>query len=139
MLKEGRLRHRITLQRPGMDQDPDTGDVVPGWEDVAEVWAEIAPLSVREYLAADAKQSEVTTRITIRYRDGITPDLRIYHAGKDKYYDIEGILPDPDSGLEYLTLACSEGVRHVPAPETFFVLYHGDYVTYNGDKVTYHP
>ncbi|HEM0058926.1 TPA: head-tail adaptor protein, partial [Escherichia coli] len=30
---------------------------------------------------------------------------------RGKLYSIEGILPDPDSGLEYLTLACSEGVK----------------------------
>jgi len=39
--------------------------------------------------------------------------MRLYHAAKDQYYNIEGVLSDKDSGLEYITLPCSEGVRYI--------------------------
>ncbi|WP_152692335.1 phage head closure protein, partial [Citrobacter freundii] len=56
-----------------------------------------------------AANVKVTARITIRFRDDIQEKDRILFRGK--IYSVEGILPDPNSGLEYLTLPCSEGVK----------------------------
>jgi SPP1 family predicted phage head-tail adaptor len=76
------------------------------------VWASIEALSAREFIAAQAEDSKVNTRITIRYRSGINAKMRLYHEAKDVYYNIEGVLSDKDSGLEYLTLPCSSGLRY---------------------------
>lgn len=108
-LRAGDLRHRITIQRPIYVQDPATGGMVRGWDDVATVWGRVAPLSVREFVAAQAIASEVTARITIRYRPDVTAKCRILYRGK--IYNIRGVLSDPESGLEYLTLPVSEGVN----------------------------
>ena len=105
-MRTGKLRHRITLQRPGLSQDPQTGEMVPGWQDVATVWASIEPLSAREFIAAQAVQSDVSVRITMRYRPGITSAMRLLHDGKT--YNITGVLADKGSGREYLTLPCAE-------------------------------
>lgn len=106
----GRLRHRITIQRPKTNQDPDTGSTTTQWVTVWEdVPAEIAPSSVREFVASQQMQSQVTARVMIRYRDGLTADMRILH--RSKVYNPQGWLPDPESGLEYLTAPCSEGVN----------------------------
>ncbi len=75
----------------------------------ARVWAGIEPLSARDFIAAQAVQSEVTARIVIRYREGVTAAMRIKHAGR--LYTIHGVLPDAKSGREYLTLPVSEGVN----------------------------
>lgn len=107
-MRNGKLRHRITLQRPGLSQDPQTGEMLPGWQDVATVWSSIEPLSAREFIAAQAGQSEVSARIVIRYREGMDATMRAVHRGKT--YNIHGVLADPKSGLEYLTLPVSEGV-----------------------------
>ncbi|WP_200629995.1 phage head closure protein [Stutzerimonas frequens] len=107
-IKAGKLRHRVTFQAPGLVQDPVTGEMMPGWTDFASVWASIEPLSARDFIAAQANQSEITARIVIRYREGILPTMRILHRGK--VYAIHGVLPDADSGLEYITLPVSEGV-----------------------------
>lgn len=107
-MRAGHLRHRVTLQRPGLSQDPQTGEPVPGWQDVALVWASIEPLSAREFIAAQAGQSEITARIVIRHRAGVLPTMRVVHGGK--VYNIHGVLPDMRSGREYLTLPVSEGV-----------------------------
>jgi SPP1 family predicted phage head-tail adaptor len=107
-IEAGKLRHRITIQAPGLTQDPVTGEMPPGWTDFASVWASIEPLSARDFIAAQANQSEITARIVIRYREGILPTMRILHRGK--VYAIQGALPDAKSGLEYITLPVSEGV-----------------------------
>ena len=109
-MRNGKLRHRVLLQQPGQVQDPESGEEVPGWVDVASLWASVEPLSAREFIAAKAGQSEITARIVIRHRDGIDATMRILYRGK--VYAIHGVLADAKSGLEYLTLPVSEGVAH---------------------------
>lgn len=108
-VKSGALRHRIDLQRNTVAQDPVTGEMVSGWATVATVWAAIAPLSGREFMAAGAEQSEVQGRITIRFRTDVDASMRAVHDGK--YYNVLAVLPDQESGREHLTLMVSEGVR----------------------------
>lgn len=111
-LSAGRLRHRVTIQEPVGAQDQDTGAMDITWQDVTTVYCAIEPVSVKEFIASQSEASKVTTRITIRYRSDINFTMRAYHAAKNQYYNIEGILADKNSGLEYITLACSEGVRY---------------------------
>ena len=106
MLKAGNLRHRIALQRKQQTQNPQTGAMVTTWVTEATVWAAVEPLSAREFIAAQAVQSDVSVRIRVRYRPGITSAMRLLHDGK--VYNITGVLADKDSGREYLTLPCSE-------------------------------
>lgn len=109
----GRLRHRIAIQDyQFVSQDPVTGREVYEWTTIYECWAAIEPLSAREFIAAQAAQSKVSARIVIRHVDGIDASMRIVHnrRGSEVVYNIEGVLADKDSGVEYLTLPCSEGV-----------------------------
>jgi head-tail adaptor len=47
--------------------------------------------------------------MVIRYRAGVLPTMRILHRGD--VYNIQGQpMPDPVSGLEYLTILVSKGV-----------------------------
>lgn len=109
MIAAGRLRHRVLIQNPVESQDPVSGTLIATWVDLATVFAEVAPSSAREFVAAQAIDSEVTARITIRHRAGVTDKSRIIHRGQ--VYNVHGVLADPVSGLEYLTLPCSEGVN----------------------------
>lgn len=104
-----KLRHRIILQRRTAVQSPVTGAMEYAWNNIAELWANVVALSVRDFIAAQVENVKVTARVTIRYREDIQDKDRILFRGK--IYSIEGVLPDPDSGLEYLTLPCSEGVK----------------------------
>lgn len=109
-MRAGNLRHRIQFQEllPGID--PDTLEPLPGaWVDVVALWAAIEPLSGREFIAAKAVQSEVVGRIVIRRRAGIKARMRGVYRGQ--VYNIHGVLPDPKSGLDYLTLPYSLGVN----------------------------
>lgn len=108
-MRAGKLRHRVKLQAFTTTVDPDTGYRDKAWADVATLWAVVAPLSGREFLAAAATQSKVTARITIRHRAGVTNNHRILHGAT--VYNIEAVLPDANSGKEHLTLMCSTGVN----------------------------
>ena len=115
IMQAGKLRHRVVPQKFVTGQDPLTGEVIKDWVNLVTstsdgaIWAEVYPLSVREFISAQASQNEVTTRITIRRRNDITGQCRILYRGK--IFNIEGVLPDPVSGRDYLTLPCSEGVN----------------------------
>jgi len=111
-LKAGRLRHRLAFQERVQVQDPATGGIAHVWQTVTGLEAvpgELEHVSARDFIAADADQSEVRARATVRYRDGIVRTMRIVHRGSA--YSIVGTLPDNRSGLEWLTLPLTEGVR----------------------------
>lgn len=104
------LRHRITIQRKLIKQELETGEPKESWIDVfVNVPAKISPISVREFISSQAYQSQITARITVRHRPELTADMRIVHNGK--IYNPQGWFADPDSGIEYLTAPCSEGVN----------------------------
>lgn len=119
-LAAGRLRHRITFQRlvsltdsnGDVIQDPDTGVITQVWLDIVEVWAAIEPLSGREFIASQAVQSKVTGKFICRKRTDIDASCRALHNGI--VYQVEAVLSDPESGLEYMTLPFSEGVIDPP-------------------------
>lgn len=108
-VKAGKLRHYVSLQRKQIDQDPVTGEMETTWAEFARVWASLEPLSVRDFIAASAEQSEVRARITIRYRADVDDTIRVVYRGL--YYRVLGVMTDKESGLEHQTLAVAEGVR----------------------------
>lgn len=107
-IRAGNLRHRVSLEKRQKVQNPDTGEITYEWIEIAKPWASVEPLSAREFIAAQATQSKVTARITIRHRDDLDATMRIRFRGK--LYNIEGVLPDKISGIEHITLPVSEGV-----------------------------
>lgn len=108
-MQAGKLNKRVSVQKPARVQDLESGAMTAGWVEERKQFAAIDPLSVNAFVAAQAAQSKVSVRIVLRYRDDITSAWRIVHKGK--IYNIEGVLPDDNSGREYLTLACSQGVN----------------------------
>jgi SPP1 family predicted phage head-tail adaptor len=107
-----RLRHRIDVQELIASQDSDTGAVVEAWASILSsdeplIPAAVYQLSGSEFVAAEAIQAKVTTRITIRYRPGIEPRMRVTH-GVD-VYNIRAVLPDPTL-RRHINLMCDSGV-----------------------------
>lgn len=109
MIRAGTLRHRVSIQKYEDQLNPITGARDKNWVEVSQVWASIEPLSVRDFIQSAGLQSQVSARISIRYRDDITAGMRIVH--RNKIYSITGVLSDRNSGLEYLTLPCTEGAN----------------------------
>lgn len=105
-LKAGALRQRITLQSLQSVQDDSDGQVEAEYVALAEVWADVRMVSGREYVQADAKQSAIVATIRIRYRSDIVPTMRVLYGSR--IFHVDAVLDDPNSGREWLTLACSE-------------------------------
>lgn len=105
-MQAGKLRHQVVIQRLVPVQDETTGEITETWEDFATEWAEVRPASVREFIAANIEESEITAKVLIRYRPGIKASMHIIHGSQ--VFNIEGVLSDPKSGIEYLTLPVSE-------------------------------
>lgn len=71
-----RLQQRVTLQREIQTEDG-TGGYIRSWQDVADLWAEIIPITGKEKWIAMQIQSSVTHRMLIRYRADIDASQRL--------------------------------------------------------------
>jgi len=81
--------------------------MVETWETFDTVWGSFEPYSTKDVMAAKTAQEQTIARAVIRYYAEVTSDLRV--SFRDRVYKIDGPpLPDPDSGLEYMTLMLSE-------------------------------
>jgi len=110
-MNPGRLRHRIAIERKISTRSATTGELTETWELVDEVWAQISPLSARDFIAAQAVQSEMTGRILLRWRNDLLPTMRVRALDTGVIYRIHGEpMPDNRSGREWLTLLVSTGV-----------------------------
>lgn len=113
MLDTGEFNHFVEIQGPTQTLASNgTGDRTTTFQTVAEVWASIKPQSVNGMIAARQQQSEVTHRVIIRKSDigpvAISQHYRLLCEGVA--YKIIGLLPDAETGNEYVTLACSARV-----------------------------
>jgi SPP1 family predicted phage head-tail adaptor len=106
----GRLRHRIRIDEQ-VTLKNSFGEQTTEWEEVATVWAAIEPLSARESMIAGQTQSKVSARLVIRARSDIMASMRAVHVKTGTIYNIEGVIRDPDSGLEWITLPVSQGTN----------------------------
>lgn len=101
-MKAGALDQRIVIERlvEGYDE---LGQPINTWLPIVQTWAHVQPLVGREYLAAGALLSEVTARVRMRYRPGITAADRVIHDGK--VYGITSVA-DVHSSRRELQLQC---------------------------------
>jgi SPP1 family predicted phage head-tail adaptor len=102
-MKIGKLRYRISLQEYSSTRDKD-GFVTKDWNTVATVWADIVPVSGKEYFSQDTETSVVTYKVYIRYREDVLSSMRIVWEGHT--FEIVSALGDKRSGL--LTLMARE-------------------------------
>ena len=105
-MRIGKLRHRITIDQVTEIQDTD-GAVLESWSQYAVVQASIEPISGREYFAAQSTQADVTHRISLRYRSGITPKMRVNYASR--IFDILSVINVGERNRE-LQLMCRESI-----------------------------
>lgn len=130
----GKLIHRVWIQTP-QEVRGATGSHKQIYTDWKEVWASVEPLTPREIFAAQQVASDLTTRIRMRWRDGLNSKMRIRHQRTlgsptvSDYYDIEGPPVRIDGKSVELWLYCrfrdAQGFRSgdsvenpAPPPET---------------------
>lgn len=110
MSRAGQYRHRVDIQDWTEVRDEETGGFTEAWVTVfSNVPARIADASGKEFVAAAAVQSEIISRITVRFRPGLKAKQRILHNGD--IYNAHAWLRDQDSGRDYVFAPVSLGVN----------------------------
>ena len=102
-MKIGKMRYRVTIQYPSDGVD-DYGNAIDSWENLTTVWADIQPVSGREYLTASQATSETQFKIYIRYIPNVNAKMRVIH--NEQTFEILAVLGDKRSGM--LTIMCKE-------------------------------
>lgn len=88
------LNRRIVIERKSVSRDSYGAEVID-WVPRATVWAsvtdELGPVRGSEKKAEHVRVLEITTKIVIRYRDGITSDMRVRLADGARTWQIVSI------------------------------------------------
>jgi len=108
MIDPGKFRHQITFQQYDgtVDQYGDVrDDVDANWDDFKTVWAEISPVSGKEFYAAEQSRSQVSHKVRIRYIAGLRPSMRIKFGSRK--FKIISLINWNEKNEEYL-IYCTE-------------------------------
>lgn len=103
----GELKHRIALQEQVIVKD-ELEQEIEIWQEVYKVWAEIKPLSGKEYFKARQTKSEVRVQITIRYKKEVNNQMRV--VLDNQVYEIVSVI-NLEHQNKYLQLLCKEGEK----------------------------
>lgn len=113
------LDKRVLIQAPSKPGAQDAaGQPVADWVDVFtegdhKVFAAINPLKGRELIAAQAEQSEVSHKITVRYRSQLANPLEVAKMRAvfgERVFNISAAINRNESG-RWVDLMCSEGLN----------------------------
>lgn len=105
------LDQRVTFKQRKDGQDA-AGQPIEEWDPVTTIgddgtmWAAIKAVSGKEFLAAQAGQSQVQTKIITRFFEGATSAMRIDHGST--IYNIEAPLP---VGRKWIIFMCTSGTN----------------------------
>lgn len=105
-MQSGKLRHFVEYQRSTVTRDSH-GDQVKAWATVADGWADVLPLSGREFIQA----AQVLSDVNIEVRARAVPGLTLTPADRIKYgsrvFDIRHVIDWQGRGAEWRFL-CTE-------------------------------
>lgn len=76
MIQAGAFRHRIIIQSL-TDGSGVRGGITESWSEFATRWGSVSPLTGQERFAAQQIDAEVSSRIKLRYLEGVTPKMRV--------------------------------------------------------------
>lgn len=107
-MQAGKLNQQIVIQSYTPTRNSIGEELIKTWSTVATVWASVDPLSGRELLAARDIRAEVTTRIRIRYRTGLTPKMRIVHGSST--YEISEVVNRTTANRDLELLCVAQAV-----------------------------
>lgn len=105
MVEIGKLNKRITLQKLCETED-ESGNAKVEWVDFKAIWATVKPFKSSEYNFMGKLKPEVTHRIYVRYRNDITPEMRIKYHGR--IFEISGHPLDIDEAHKLLEIQAQE-------------------------------
>jgi SPP1 family predicted phage head-tail adaptor len=99
----GTLTERLTLETPVRTPDGGGGASV-AWQPVADLWANVRPISGEERLMHDQLTARLTHAVWLRWRAGITPAMRFRQD--TRIYEIAAVL-EPERRT-WLKCLCEE-------------------------------
>ena len=103
MAAAGSLNRRITLRAPDAGQD-DFGQPLTSYHDVASIWANYAPSTLREYVASRQAEGQIDATFVILWRADLMNTWVIVFDGK--IFDIQSSIEiGMREGLEIRTRA----------------------------------
>ena len=106
-MEPGKLRHRVTIEALSEAQSGQ-GDITETWATGTTVWGSVEPLTGRELLNAQVVYSDVTHRVRLRFKSGLsTRGHRLKHRTRILHI---GSIIDPTELNEQLELLCMERV-----------------------------
>jgi len=105
-MRIGKLRHKVSIQKLESTQDA-LGGKVESYTHFCDAWAEIRPVSGREYFIDNQRYARCTHSIIVRFVPGITPSMRVLF--NDRVFDIEAVLNAEERNI-YLRLLAVEDV-----------------------------
>jgi SPP1 family predicted phage head-tail adaptor len=112
-MQAGDLRKRVMFQQRSVATDSFGAQAVT-WTDLFPAWAQIEGLTTREILAAQAITSDVTHRITVRYRATLSNPsavaaLRVLYGSR--IFNISGGINVDERNVE-IELLATEGLNN---------------------------
>ncbi|MFS1519684.1 phage head closure protein [Bacillus sp. SCS-151] len=104
-MNPGKLNKRIDiLQQPdGQDSYGESDEI---WNAIAHVWADVNPLRGRELYRAKQIHPEATYMFIIRYRPGISHDMRVRYG--ERLFEIVAPPLNDKEVNRYLEITCKE-------------------------------
>ena len=98
------LNKMITIQRRGQSQD-DSGQLRETWRNEGECWANIRPISGKEYFNASGARAEITHAIFIRFGAIVAPRDRI--VMENRVFDVQSVFNEYETD-RYLKIMAVE-------------------------------
>ena len=103
-MRPGKLSHRVVLEEPARVSDGGGGASIT-WSPVASLWAAIEPLGGREQARHESLEARLSHRITLRYRAGIRPDMRLRLDAR--IFTIQAVMNEQEKN-RWLVCLCEE-------------------------------
>lgn len=104
ILKIGKLKHRVTIQEYTTTRDS-FGAEIEAWVDIATVWASVEPLTGREYFQMQQINTEISTKVTMRFKAGVTVKMRLIY--NNRIFEIISLINTEEKDVQ-LVLMCRE-------------------------------
>jgi len=113
-IRAGRLRHRVSIQKPNETRDAH-GGITKGWQTETTRWGSVEPLSGRDLEIAHKIDGRITHKVVMRYFDednvGLTerlgPTYRLLH--KTRVLNIVSVQNMDERNREFMIM-CEEDV-----------------------------
>jgi len=99
------LNHLVLIEKKQHTKDAIGGESDDEWIEFIPAYAEIKPISGREFMSANTHQNSVTHRVIIRYAEGVYPEMRVKH--KQRYFNVLAVR-DFFEKTRWLELMCEE-------------------------------